>query len=74
MIEKLRTMLIAAINRQFKVEHSISTTINLYMVEVQMLKSFVYLITGTDDSCDDADLIHDLCCNFIDKVHGKFDQ
>jgi len=44
------------------------------MVEVQLLEDYVNVITGNAQVYGDHyDLIHDLCCDFIDDVH-KYDQ
>lgn len=55
-----------------KTNPGISTKMNLYMVEVQLLKDFVYAITGTHQIGDYDEEIHDACCDFIDNIH-KYD-
>jgi hypothetical protein len=74
MTEKLRAMLLSMFNRQMRSDVGISTRTNLYMVEVQLLEDYVNVITGNAQVYGDHyDLIHDLCCDFIDDVH-KYDQ
>ena len=73
MLEKLRKMLLEMFQRQMKSDTGISTRMNLYMVEVQLLKDFVYAITGNAQLYGEHDdEIHDACCNFIDRMH-KYD-
>jgi len=74
MINKLRMMLLEMFQRQMKSDAGISTRISLYMIEVQLLKDFVYAITGNAQLYGEHDdEIHDACCDFIDKMH-KYDQ
>ena len=74
MIERLKAMILSMFNRQMKTDPGISTRMNLYMVEVQLLKDFACDITGNVQLYGDHDdEIHDLCCAFIDKIH-KYDQ
>lgn len=70
MKERLRKMLLEMLNRQFKTDTGISTRINLYMVEVQLVKDLACVMTGSDD-CDDG--LHDFICDFVDTLHAKFD-
>lgn len=73
--EQMRGIFLPALNRQMKADKGISTRTNLYMIEAQMLESFCYLITGADDDiCCDYNMLHDICCDFIDTIHAKFDQ
>lgn len=72
LINILRKIFIHELNEQLTTDTGISTKINLYIVEVQILKAFVYLITGRSLD-DEPDGLHDACCNFIDSMHGKYD-
>lgn len=73
MIEKIRRMLLDMFQRQMRSETGISTRMSLYMIEVQLLKDFVYAITGQAQLYGEHDDdIHDACCDFIDKIH-KYD-
>ena len=71
-IKKLRTILIDMVTRQLKVSTGISTRINLYMVEVQLLKDLFSVFTGMNPD-DESDEYHDWICNTLDELHHKFD-
>lgn len=70
-VKRFRSIFIENLNRQLKNDTGISTRINLYMVEVQLLKDLFYVFTGSDDY---SDTFHDFCCGIIDKVHDEFDN
>lgn len=73
MTEKIRKMLLEMFQRQMNSESGISSRLNLYMVEVQLLKDFVCVITGNAQIYGEhEDKIHEACCDFIDKIH-KYD-
>ena len=72
LIAILRKIFIHELNEQVTNNSGINTRTNLYMVEVQMLKAFVYLITGKNLE-DEPDGLHDACCNFIDEMHNDYD-
>lgn len=73
-IKKLRAIFLANLNRQLKNDTGISTRINLYLVEVQLLKDLFYVFTGMDAGEDDPDAFHDYCCDVIDTIHKEFDK
>ena len=73
-IKKFRSIFIENLNRQLKNETGISTTINLYMVEVQLLKDLFYVFTGMDEDDEKSDRFHDYCCDIIDSIHKEFDK
>lgn len=71
-LEKLRKIFAEMLSRQFKVETGISTRINLYIVEVELLKNVFYIFTGQDPDDEDDDY-HDWVCDVINTLHKKFD-
>lgn len=72
LIAILRKIFIHELSEQLTNDTGISTRINPYMVEVQMLKAFVYLITGKNLD-EEPDGLHDTCCSFIDEMHHEYD-
>jgi len=72
LIAILRKIYIHEFGEQLTNNPGINTKINLYLVEVQMLKAFVYLITGRNLDDEPAGL-HDACCNFIDMLRNDYD-
>lgn len=72
-VEKLRTILLDMLQKKMKSDTSLSTGRALHMIEVQLLKDFVYAITGNSQIDDYDDEIFDACCDFIDKIH-KYDS
>ena len=72
LIAILRKIYMHEFGEQLNNNQGISSRINLYMVEVQILKAFVYLITGRDPT-DEPDGLHDACCSFIDSMHIEYD-
>ena len=72
MKERLRKMFLEMLNQQLKTDRGISTRINLYMVEVQLVKDLASVLTGCDDYCSDE--FHDFICSFVDTLHAKFDN
>ena len=73
-IKKFRAIFLDNLNRQLKGNTGISTRINLYMIEVQLLKDLFYVFTGMDAGIDYPDAIHDYCCDVIDTIHKEFDK
>ena len=69
-IEKLRTILLDMITRQFKTNHGIDNRINLYMVEVQFIKDVVITLAGND--AEDSNKLHDWACDLVDEIHKEF--
>ena len=72
-VEKLKNILLDMYWKKMKNDTSLSTGRALHMVEVQLLKYFVYAITGNSQIGDYDDEIFDACCDFIDKIH-KYDS
>lgn len=72
LIAILRKIYIHELNEQVCNNPGINTRINLYLVEVQILKAFVYIITGRNPE-DESNSIHDACCSFIDIMHNDYD-
>lgn len=71
-IEKLRTILLDMITRQFKTDQGIDNRINLYMVEVQFIKGVVITLAG--NYAEDSDKLHDWACDLVDKIHKEFES
>ena len=71
-IEKLRTILLDMITRQFKTDHGIDNRINLYMVEVQFIKDVVITLAGND--AEDSNKLHDWACDLVDEIHKVFES
>lgn len=71
MKERLRKMFLEMLNQQLKTDRGISTRINLYLVEVQLVKDLASVMTGCDDYYSDE--LHDFICSFVDTLHEKFD-
>lgn len=72
-LDKLRKMFIDMLTYQLKVDTGVSTRMNLYIVEVELLKNVFYVFTGQDPDDEDDDGFHDWVCNVIDTLHHKFD-
>jgi len=71
-IKKLRTILVDMFTRQFKTNPGIDNRINLYMVEVQLIKDVVISLTGNDT--DDSGRLHDWACDLVDEIHKEFGE
>ena len=71
-IEKLRTILLDMITRQFKTNYGIDNRINLYMVEVQFIKDVVITLAGNDS--EDSNKLHDWACDLVDEIHKEFES
>ena len=71
-IEKLRTILLDIIDRQFKTNYGIDNRTNLYMAEVQFIKGVVVALTGND--AEDNDSLHDWACTLVDEIHKEFNS
>ena len=71
-IEKLRNIFLDMLNRQLKNAKGISTRMNLYMIEVELLKDLFAVFTGMDPD-EEADEYHDWVCSTLDELHHKFD-
>ncbi len=72
MKERLRKIFLEMLNNQMRQETGISTRINLYMVEVQLLKDLFAVFTGMDPD-DESCEYHDWVCSMLDELHHKFD-
>lgn len=74
-IEKLRTILLDMITRQFKTNHGIDNRINLYLVEVQFIKDVVITLAGNDavNDAEDSNKLHDWACDLVDEIHKEFE-
>lgn len=72
LIAILKKIYMHELSEQLNSNPGISTRINLYLVEVQILKAFVYFITGRNPE-DESNSIHDACCSFIDIMHNDYD-
>lgn len=68
--KKIRTILLDMINRQLKTNYGIDNRINLYMVEVQLIKDVVIALTGSDT--EDSNNLHDWACDLVDEIHKEF--
>lgn len=73
LVASLRKIFIHELNNQLYTDTGMSTRISLYTVEVQLLKAFVYLITGRHIQENEPDGLHDACCDFIENMHVEFD-
>lgn len=73
MKERLRKMFLEMLNLQLKRDTGISTRVNLYMVEVKLLEDLFEVFTGISSDEDNYDEFHDEICDFIDRMHGKYD-
>lgn len=71
-LKKLRAILVENLTRQFKSDTGIDNRINLYMVEVQFIKSVVISLAGNE--AEDSDSLHDFACDLVDKIHKEFGE
>lgn len=69
--EKLRTILLDMITRQFETNPGIDNRTNLYITEVQFIKDVITSLTGID--VENNDRLHDWACDLVDEIHNKFE-